>query len=174
MLFDEDLYNYIVRKHKTELQLYILNKINNNPHLAEEITQEVFILLFEKWVSLKNLDNIRTWLFRTSDNYIRRKRRELFKSEKYYFEFNEYEKNNSSVVYNEFNKDSYEKYLYEINKALNDEQQKIFHYYFIKGLKIVEISNLMDIPHSTLRHKIMRIKEIIQPVITHILDNEIT
>ena len=174
MLFDEKQFNEIVEKYQAELYKYIFKATFNNYYLSDDILNDVFFTLYDKWESLKNFDNIRAWLFRTSDNIIKRSRRETSKNEKRYSEYDEYLKSDDTKVYNEFNKDKYEYYILEINKELDAEQIIIFQYHFIDKIKIVEISKILNIPHSTVRHKIMKIEKIAQKIITDILDNEIT
>lgn len=70
-MFDE-----IAEKYYTLIYNYCRSKLNGDKEAAEDITQEVFLILFKKQKRLKVSDNIKIWLYRTADleikGYIRK------------------------------------------------------------------------------------------------------
>lgn len=65
-MFDE-----IVNRYYNVILNYCKYKLNGCQTAAEDVTQEVFFILYRKRNRLKMGDNIKLWLYRTADNEIR-------------------------------------------------------------------------------------------------------
>lgn len=68
---NNSIYKDIVKKYYREIFNYCYVKLRYNKQDAEECTQETFMILLKKWKSLSSIDNIRGWLYRTSDNVMK-------------------------------------------------------------------------------------------------------
>lgn len=65
------MYDEIVNKYYNVILNYCKAKMNGNKSAAEDITQEVFLTLYQKINCLKLSENIKLWLYRTADNKIK-------------------------------------------------------------------------------------------------------
>ncbi len=65
-MFDE-----IVNRYYTVILNYCKYKLGGNMTAAEDVTQEVFFILYRKRNRLKMGENIKLWLYRTADNEIK-------------------------------------------------------------------------------------------------------
>ncbi len=61
----------IISTYYREIYSYCFVKLNYRHHSAEDCTQEVFVIFFQKHDKLETADNIRIWLYRTADNVIK-------------------------------------------------------------------------------------------------------
>ncbi|MCM1008287.1 MAG: sigma-70 family RNA polymerase sigma factor [Ruminococcus flavefaciens] len=65
-MFDE-----IVNRYYSVILNYCKYKLNGNKSAAEDVTQEVFLTLYQKINRLKLSENIKFWLYRTADNKVK-------------------------------------------------------------------------------------------------------
>lgn len=65
-MFDE-----IVSRYYNVILNYCKYKLNGSKTAAEDVTQDVFFILYRKRNSIKMGDNIKLWLYRTADNQIK-------------------------------------------------------------------------------------------------------
>ena len=65
------MYDEIVNRYYNVILNYCKYKLNGNKTAAEDITQEVFFVLYRKRNHLKMGDNIKLWLYRAADNQIK-------------------------------------------------------------------------------------------------------
>lgn len=70
----ENTFNEIAQQYYDAIFKYCCVRLNNE-HAAKDCTQEVFLILYKKMDKLKLSENIRAWLYRTSDNVIKNYRR---------------------------------------------------------------------------------------------------
>lgn len=160
----------IIIKNNTSLILkYCLIKLNNDYHVASDVTQEVMITLFKKWQSLKK-DNITAWLYRTADNHIKRYYTKLKKDKQYVI----FDCEQQSVQQFENEKMKLEtgiyKYIHKIYKSLDDDEKILFTYRYQQDLTLREISKIMNIPYSTLYDKLRKLKGKIETIIKNVLE----
>jgi len=155
-LLDENKFTDIVEKYYKQILYYCTGRYYIDISDAEEITNDVFIILFRKWDSLA-FDEIRAWLHRTADNLVMhhfRKKKTRVKTEPLY------DNDTEELVADDYEKDIVsEDFVSRILNKLSDEEQKIFECRYITGLTLMEIAKLMGIPYSTVRLRLMGIQK---------------
>lgn len=65
------MYDEIVKKYYGIIYNYCRQRLNFSKTAAEDVTQEVFFILYKKLNRLKMSEKIGIWLFRTADNEIK-------------------------------------------------------------------------------------------------------
>lgn len=70
-LIEQEACNKIIQTYYKEIYSYCFVKLNYRHHSAEDCTQDVFVIFFQKYEKLDTTDNIRLWLYRTADNVIK-------------------------------------------------------------------------------------------------------
>lgn len=65
------MYDEIVNRYYRVILNYCKYKLNGSKTAAEDVTQEVFLTLYQKIEHLKLSENIKLWLYRTADNKIK-------------------------------------------------------------------------------------------------------
>ncbi len=130
---------------------------NRSKESADEITQDVFLLLVQKWDTLQK-DNIKAWLLAAARN----KTLEYFRTEKKQSgginicleEVSEIPDHDSSY---ELSEKEILKIKDELLKTLTEEERQLYNAYYEKNISYEDIVKLYSLPLFTARSKIWRI-----------------
>lgn len=75
---DEQL-TELIKEYYNDIYRFCYSRLGCNVQSAEDCTQEVFLILVQKYASLTSTEGIRTWLLRTSErvvcNYLRKEKK---------------------------------------------------------------------------------------------------
>lgn len=127
-----------------------------NYHMAEDITQETFIKVYEKYHTFKKDSNIKTWIISIAINqckmYLRKHR------------LNTINLDDISITYTEnfLQNEQSRIILKEIYKLPKKYLDVIILYYY-QDYKIDEISKILKITQSTVKSRLKRAKEKLKP-----------
>lgn len=130
------------------LKKYIAYATNNSCN-TDDILQEVFIKLYQNMDSIKSSEKVKSWLYSVTKNtiidyYRKEKKTEILQDDLYI-------QKNGLSCYDEIG----ECVLGLILKTEKDYAE-IIRLYEYKGLSAQEISNILDMPLSTVKSKINR------------------
>jgi len=174
MEFDVNKYDEIVRKYQSIIFNYANYHLYNNKQYADEVTNDVFLVLFKKWSKVAHIDinhdphnQMKAWLYNVAEKEVKNCIRKNLKYLANVTSLDDYFPSDDEKHY------MTEKYISGIKDKLNDEQRLIFKHYIVDEKSIVDVSKLLDMPHSTVRYKIAKIKKIAQKVINDIESNSI-
>ncbi len=145
------IYRDIVTKYYKEIFNYCYVKLMYNRENAEECTQEVFMILLLKWKTISSTENIRAWLYRTSDNIMRNFRK---KSYRYKEELSTFDalQGHQKLIY----EDDYG--TFELLSILSMEEQQLLREYYLDKATAKELSNKYKVSENVIYVKIYRIK----------------
>lgn len=167
-MFDEEKFNAIVAKHSKALWLYCFDKLKKK-ELADETLNDIFMVLWKKWDHVDVNGNVRAYLYRVADFCIRHNQS---KDSKYYNRNDSYEQEVSNLetysytdVYFGDKPEEESNNMQIIKQSLDSEYQEIFEYRYIQKKTIEEIVNIMSIPYSTLRYRLMKMEKKIREII---------
>lgn len=121
-------------------------------HLAEDITQETFIKVYQKLDTFKKKSNIKTWIvsiaINNCKNTLKKNSKEVAPLEDLTLTYNEnFSKNETKISVTE-----------SISKLPNKYLEIIMLYYY-QELSIKEISRILKVPQSTVKTRLKRAKE---------------
>lgn len=130
-----------------------------NSQEAEEITQDVFVKIYQNAHKFKGSSAVSTWIYRisinTSLNYLKKKKRFSF------LKLGTVEKNLPDFehpgILLEKKEDA--KLLFAVIKTLADNQKTAFILSFIEGLRRQEVADIMDISLKALESLLQRAKK---------------
>ena len=136
----------LVQKYSS-MVLQIAYQYSFNKSEAEDITQEVFIKLFQNLKKIKNKNHIKAWLIRVTinlsidynRNYWNKNTTSLDDSYKYFDE-------ETKDVFNEL-------------KKLTPEFRNIIYLYYYQGYKISEISEILSMNQNTVSSYLNRARK---------------
>lgn len=156
--------NKIYQAHKVLVYNVAMNYLQNVED-AEEVTQDVFVKVYQSLDSFKEESHIKTWIYRITINqsldFIKKKN-----SKKRFFVFgkktdNDYEYNNSSnfehpgiVLENQENA----KILFEAINTLPENQKTAFILAKVDGLSNPEVAEIMEMSISAIESLVFRAK----------------
>ncbi|MGA9639031.1 RNA polymerase sigma factor [Flavobacterium sp.] len=165
MSFEVPSFSEMYDKYKSLVYNVALSYVQNAED-AEEITQDVFIQLFQSIDSFKQQSTLKTWIYRITINksldFLKHK-----KSQKRFFIFgkrseNEYEIENISNFEHPGvlleNKEK-SKLLFDVINTLGENQKTAFILSKIDGLSNPEISTIMEISISSVESLLFRAKD---------------
>jgi len=125
-----------------------------NQDLAEDVTQETFIRIFEK-ISLYNSNySLDTWLYKVvtnvARNIIRKHKKEFVLNPFEYF----LEKKSKHTPVTEFESKEQQKLLMSMITGLPYKQQEVIILKYYNGFSQEEISSILEIPLGTVKSRI--------------------
>ena len=159
-----------VDRYQSELFRYCLSLTQGNSQASEEIMSEVFLLLVEKQDELYS-DDIRAWLYRSAEIFVRRYRTGTAKQVKRIVPADdvqeEYAEDDYSALVSERD---IEKYVRDICEQLTPDELRLYEYRYTAKMKLAEISQAMNLPYSTLYDKYRRLNRRISDIVKEITD----
>ncbi|NAS31572.1 sigma-70 family RNA polymerase sigma factor [Flavobacteriaceae bacterium R38] len=152
----EKEFQIIYNQHYQKVYRLCMGYFKGNDRIAEDVTQEVFIKVWEKSNVFRGDSHISTWIYRITVNtclmYLRsRKLKKEISSEK----FPEKPENNPD---HQSDKEQQLKLLYDCIYKL-DELNKIIILMVLEGLSYDKIAAVAGVSEETLRVRIHRIKK---------------
>jgi len=142
---------------------YCKSRLNASESDSYDITNDVFLLLCEKWDHLEK-DNIKAWLYRTADNRLMefsRKNRKTMNEFTYIDDLDDFTINNLSYEqnFNYMSDDDIEKNKDEILNELPGKDRKLFEMVFIEKLPYETICKELSISKDNLRTRVYRLRQ---------------
>lgn len=160
----------ITQKYYLTIYKYCLRRTKNK-HDALDITQNVFLILLEKYENEEILD-IERWLMSVAKKRIYRYFRDMYKTRSIFID-NELEENIKTASYNpfeEYTEKEIKQMIVEINSSLDEQEQKLYEAAFVKKVDYTEIAAQLNISPPALRKRISRLKKKIKDMIQIILN----
>ncbi len=150
---DDELEKYYL-KYKNDVFRFALS-IVKDVHLAEDITQETFLKLFENKTSIRDFSKIKSWLFTTARNHSL-----TILSKKVLLELND------EVDLTKEDNDIYQLKYLELISPLSNEEQQLVSLRIIGKFKWKEIAQILDCSEEAIKKRYQRS--------LHKLKNEVT
>lgn len=172
-MIDNEKFTAIFRQHNKAVTKYCFVKLNNKSDVEDTVT-EVFLLLCKKWDSLDFTKPILPWLYRVADNCIKRsnvsdsQRKNDFPDESYEIDLPE-ELTTDGEIYDRLDKECETEQLRLLLRDVTDDlteiENRIFYLRYIEKSTIKSISKKIGMPYSTIRLKIITIKNKIKRIV---------
>ena len=150
-------FTLLYNRYKKRLYNFLL-KLSGNQMTAEDITQSVFLKLFENFETLNNKESANYWIFKTARNeYFNFYKREKRKSEL-----------NENLITNKQDDFEVESYieLNEIKKIvlceldkMNAEQKEVYLLKEYGGLSYTEISKTLNIETKLVKSRLYKVRQ---------------
>ena len=146
-----------------QIYRYCYKSLESKEEYAYDITNEVFVLLCEKWDSLEK-ERIKAWLYRAADNLLKeffRKHRKRLKELTSIEETGEYGGHHLSYEQNfdNISDDDIERYRDEILDALSDDEKDLFDMVFTEKMPYDEICGELFISKGTFKKRLYRLRQ---------------
>ena len=152
---DKQAYAHIINKYKTPLYGTIL-RMTRNPHDAQDLVQEAFIKVYQQLEKYNGTGSFSSWLYRVAINHCM----DGFRKKRYQqSEIDEemvVNPNHPEVI---FLKKEKNRQLERLIATLPEDERLIILLRYMNELSYDEISEMVDIPLSTVRNKLHRAKK---------------
>ena len=142
----------LVQKYSS-MVLQIAYQYSFNKSEAEDITQEVFIKLYNNIKKIKNEKHIKAWLIRVTINL------------SIDYNRNYWNKNTTSLDENYKYFDEETKDVFNELKKLTPEYRNIIYLYYYQGYKISEISEILSMNQNTVSSYLTRARKELKQIL---------
>ena len=154
---NKQAYAHIINKYKNQLYATIL-RMTRNPQNAQDLVQEAFIKVYQQLGKYDNKGSFSKWMYRVAINHCMdefRKKSYKMKS----VEINEEKVVNPNHPEVIFLKKEKNRQLERLIAALPEDERMIILLRYVNELSYSEISELSELPVSSVRNKLHRAKK---------------
>ncbi|MGB9643513.1 MAG: RNA polymerase sigma factor [Candidatus Ratteibacteria bacterium] len=146
-----DGFEQLIKKY--EKMVYgIAYRFLNNKQDAEDITQETFLIVYRQIKHLRKHNSMLNWIYTIALNLTRRRLRKKYQNSHYLMFENILGTNENISPYHE---NLHEKIRISLEK-LSPQQKEAIELKYLKGLKIKEISKIMNCKEGTVKVHLFR------------------
>lgn len=157
---DQSAFASLVEKHK-DMVYTIVVKIVRKPEDAEEISQDVFLKVFEKLDSFRGDSKFSTWLYRIAYNAAisktRKRRLEVEALDD--FTINNYSVDEVKEELENIDAEAQQKLLKHAMEQLSDDDYLIVKMFYLEEMSVNDISNVNGLSQANVKVKLHRIRK---------------
>lgn len=154
---DKEAYSHIINKYKNQLYATVL-RMTRNPQDAQDFVQDAFIKVYRNLDKYKADGPFASWLYRVAINHCM----DAFRKKQYstvQVEIDEEKVVNPNHPEIIFLKNEKSRQLERLVATLPNDERLIILLRYVNEVTYEEISEIMDIPISTVRNKLHRAKK---------------
>lgn len=152
---DERAFDELFRRYARKLQGFFWRRTGGNEAEAADLTQEVFLRVWEKAKRYNPSTNVHTWVFSIAYNLLTDHYRRIGYQEQYsaYVQSSETEAKDENVSIL-LDKEQFDEALSEVLTALSEAEQLLFDLRFTQELSVAEIAMIIQIPEGTVKSRL--------------------
>ena len=152
---DERAFDELFLRYARKLQGFFWRRTGGNEAEAADLTQEVFLRVWEKAKRYNPSTNVHTWVFSIAYNLLTDHYRHIGYQEQYtaYVQSSETEAKDENVSIL-LDKEQFDKALSEVLTALSEAEQLLFDLRFTQELSVAEIAMIIQIPEGTVKSRL--------------------
>ena len=161
---DETAFASLVSKYEKQVHAYALREIGDF-HIAEDITQETFLEVYQKLTTLKDPEKFSTWLYTIVKNLCiawYRKNRFLPETlEEIYISKIETDTYSRYVASEQAKATAYTQrnLVKKLLSTLKERDREIITLHYFDGLTTAEIETYLGIPENTIKSRLYRVRQ---------------
>ncbi|MCR2820059.1 RNA polymerase sigma factor [Lederbergia panacisoli] len=153
---NKQAYTHIINKYKNQLYATIL-RMTKNPHDAQDLVQEAFIKVYYQLEKYNERGSFSGWFYSVAINHCMDEfRKKRYKQVEMTEKIMGKNPNHPEVV---FLKREENRQLEQLLSTLPEDERMIILLRYVNELSYEEISELVDVPISTVRNKLHRAKK---------------
>ena len=141
---------------------FCLSRLKFDRDYVEDCVQEIFIVLYKKYLSGENVEYPHAFLMKTASNLVKKRYNELVGREEVNLEEVEEILTHSVDIDDRL---SFEEYTKMISDALNNTDKDIFALRYIQGFKIEEIANILDMSVANVTTRLSRMRKKLKEIL---------
>ncbi len=168
----EEFFNELCKRYYEKILKYVYFNIKDESS-ARDITQNVFLVVYEKIEYVFKHPNIGGFIFQTAKNLTRRHKREIYN--KLTNEINDEDIGNiskgtweiSDMLDKEINEFDY---VSDVLDMLSDDKRNLYNLYYIEMKPMEEIAGELGIEYSAVRMRYVRLRKEIRGLVKKIAE----
>ena len=152
---DERAFDELFLRYARKLQGFFWRRTGGNEAEAADLTQEIFLRVWEKAKRYNPSTKVHTWVFSIAYNLLTDHYRHIGYQEQYtaYVQSSETEAKDENVSIL-LDKEQFDKALSEVLTALSEAEQLLFDLRFTQELSVAEIAVIIQIPEGTVKSRL--------------------
>lgn len=167
----EDFFEGLCNKYYKKILKYSVLCVKDKD-IADDIVQEVFIVVYKKLDLLKSHPNIGGFIYQTAKNIINEHKRRLYttlmheiREDREFMGSGSVEKEIDSRI------DEYE-YITDIISQLSDEKYRLYKLYYIDNMPMDKIADKLGIEYTALRMRYVRLRREIKEMVRRLAEEK--
>ena len=165
----------LIYRHYSRFVYNVAYRVVCNQEDAEEITQDVFVIIHKKLGSFRFASALKTWVYRvtmnTAINYAKKAGRERGRAVEFNEEITMTESSTKQEVVIE--EDSNKQVIESLLNSLSADQRACLVLRSIEGLSYQQIADALNININTVRTRIKRGREALMALKKEVINNEV-
>jgi len=172
-LGDEASFEEIYRAYSRFVYNVALRMVRE-PQAAEEVTQDVFLVMFRKLKTFQYKSSLKTWIYRITINMsINHAKRSHNKNREIYaYDDARYVSSEGNQIFQDVDKEYHENVIRKLLDLLNPDQRACIVLRNIEGLSYEEIARSLHININTVRSRLKRAREKLLSLRKEVIHNE--
>ncbi len=165
----DELLKQAYKQYYSDVYRFALSYLMKDRASVDDVVQETFIVLYNKYLDGEEVTYTKAFLFKTADNFIKKKFREI-------------QRNANNISIDEItelpseNEDldarlSFEEYSRQISEALSDRDAELFRLRYIDRYSLEEISAMLNVSISAVGTRVYRLRQRLIRIIENKLNN---
>ncbi len=148
-------------EYRIKLFNYCLARLDGSREDADDCVQDSFLVLQQKLISGDTVENPRAFLYRTAENFVKRRKEERAKAKQRNVPL-EYAEETVSVDLDYLaavDETDYDLLAQELIKTLSDDEKALYDLRFVRRTAVNDIAVLMGISPAAVSMRLKRLKE---------------
>lgn len=152
---DERAFNELFRRYSRTMQGFFWRRTGGDETEAADLTQDVFLRVWERADSYNPPQRVFSWLFAVAYNLLTDHFRHIAYHEVYleHLQTSQTDATNDEVAIN-LDKEQFDKALAEILQSLSEAEQLLFDLRFTQELSVLEIASILHVPDGTVKSRL--------------------
>lgn len=164
-------FNSVYESYKDKIFSFCMAKSKCNVEMAEDCTQEAFIVLFKRMKKGEDFKNPQAFLYKTANNFLLKAIEK--KAKKINCETSLDDDEVKEKEQNRFNLDeeiNYQQLTKIIENILNDDEKQLFKLKFVDDLKVADIAKEINCNEATCATKLHRLRNKLKKQLTDYIE----
>lgn len=156
--------------YRLKLFNFCLARLSGERESADDCVQETFLVLSSKLKNGEAIENPRAFLYRTAENFVRRRQEQIAKDTKRLVPLeNATEAAASDEIYNEtLDSIDFDALAERLIEALNEDEKLLYNLRYIKNTRVDEIATILNISRPAVSMRLVRLKTKITQAVNNI------
>lgn len=163
----DELFKEAYKKYYTDVYRFCLSYLLNDRASVDDCVQEVFIVLYKKYKSGESVEYIKAFLFKTAENFIKKKLRQNSRDSKNVSIDEIIEIPSQTDDMDE--RLTFEEYSRQISAALSDRDAELFRLRYIEERSLEEIAEILKLSLTTVGTRTYRLRKRLVLIIKDIM-----
>lgn len=156
--------------YRLKLFNFCLARLSGERESADDCVQEAFLVLSTKLKNGEEIENPRAFLYRTAENFVKRRREQLAKDSKRLVPFEKASEiaANDEILPETIENIDYDALAERLIETLRDDEKMLYNLRYIKNTRVDEIATILNISRPAVSMRLVRLTTKITQAVNNI------